>query len=406
MKTLKEHISDQIDREIARVIQAMVDKVQLLLTSRSTQFQMALAELDEHAAVLEEAGEKLKPNDPYLIAVLEQWETLMGMSAILLTVEAETIAEAGAALAEPVFRASLLSSLAATNPEAQQLYAESLPEEEKARNPFTPAVQLAIGAALLALGYRLAFPSDAAHPNITPLTIAQKYTGSEEWRLKMANLAPGYREKFTQIILKGIASGWSPLKVASQLRRTGTTLPVYVIEGIARTLLLTAYREATSVIEKMNSEYLLYKLRIATLDKNTCLACIALHGTRLEIGERVDDHYRGRCDEFLVVKDGALHPPMMQADSVPGKRNFVPWMTGEEWLASMPLERLRQQASFAGTPAKMNAYLEGVPIEAFLGSYSDPVFGNMVVEQSLKGALGEEQASKYYVRNYGKPPDL
>ena len=405
MKSLKEYINDELDREITRSVMPLVDKVQQLFSFRGTLFQRALAALDEHAAMLEEAGEKLKQNDPYLIAVIEQWEKLMGTAVTLLEVESETIALAGANLAEPVFRASIASSLAASDPEVERLYAEATPEEEKERNPLAAAAQKALAVVLVGLGLSLIFPNDKS-TGFTTLDIVQKFTGSDAWRNKLDKLASGYSGKLTELVIRSIAEGWGASKLASQLRRAATMLPAYVIEGLARTLVLTAYREATSVTEKLNSDYLLYKLRIATLDVDTCLACIALHGTKLEIGERVDDHYRGRCDEFIVVAGGALHPEMMQVDSTPGERHFVPWQTGVEWLNSLPLNRLKQQASFASTPAKLNAFLEGVPLEAFVGSHTDPVFGNMVVENSLKGAIGEDEAKEYYVRNYGKPPDL
>jgi hypothetical protein len=137
---------------------------------------------------------------------------------------------------------------------------------------------------------------------------------------------------------------------------------------------------------------------------HNCLSCISLHGTRLEPGERVDDHYRGRCSELYKIP-GVELPTTMQADSVPGKRRFVPFKTGEEWFASLPPERQAQQASFKASPAKYRAYQDGVKLGEFVGDHEDSVFGNQKIEKSLVGVFGED-AKKYYQINQTKPIDV
>ena len=132
---------------------------------------------------------------------------------------------------------------------------------------------------------------------------------------------------------------------------------------------------------------------------HNCLSCIALHGTQLAPGERVDDHYRGRCTEFYQVPGGPEYPDQMQSDSTPGHRNFVKFQTGEEWFANLPPERQARQASFLKSPAKLRAYKDGTPLSAFVGDHVDNVFGNQKIEKSLLGTLGSD-ASKYY----GSPP--
>ena len=151
-------------------------------------------------------------------------------------------------------------------------------------------------------------------------------------------------------------------------------------------------------MEVANSEFIEGKIRIATIDSRTCLSCISLHGTPMKLGERVDDHYRGRCSEFYQVLGGPKTPTMMQADSQPGERNFVPYQDGEGWFASLPASRQAQQASFLNSPAKLRAYLDGVPLSAFRGDHTDEVFGAQTVEQSLVGALGDT-AEQYYEVN-------
>jgi hypothetical protein len=103
------------------------------------------------------------------------------------------------------------------------------------------------------------------------------------------------------------------------------------------------------------------------------------------------------CSVFYQVLGGPDFPEQMQADSTPGNRKFVPFQTGEEWFASLSKERQQRQASFKATPAKYKAYLDGHPLSEFVGEHTDPVFGRMTVEESLKGMFGEEKAKTYYV---------
>jgi hypothetical protein len=90
----------------------------------------------------------------------------------------------------------------------------------------------------------------------------------------------------------------------------------------------------------------------------------------------------------------------MQADSLPGKRNFVKWQTGEEWFAGLSPERQAQQASFLKSPAKLKAYKDGVPLSEFVGDHEDSVFGHQVIEKSLVNTVGKPE--KYYVGSEGE----
>lgn len=130
---------------------------------------------------------------------------------------------------------------------------------------------------------------------------------------------------------------------------------------------------------------------------HNCMACVSLHGSPLAVGEAPSDHYRGRCDSWYRLKGGPEWPDMMQADSIPGQRNFVSFQSGEDWFNSLPTERQEQQVSFLNNQAKLRAFRDGVPLSEFVGDYDDSVFGHQFVEDSLKGALGDD-AEQYYAK--------
>lgn len=232
---------------------------------------------------------------------------------------------------------------------------------------------------------------------------ARIFVETPEWFDKMEAWGEGYAELTKELLLSAINKGTGPNQIASTMRQHAENIPLSAAENLTRTLQLTSYREASLTMEAINDDFIIGKIRIANLDNKTCLTCISLHGTKLQPGERVDDHYRGRCTEFYQVPGGPEFPSVMQSDSLPGDRNFVPFEKGEDWFANLPPERQAQQASFLNTPAKFNAYNDGVPLSDFVGVHTDDVFGRQTIEQSLKGALGDD-ADQYYV-NQPKPPD-
>lgn len=240
-------------------------------------------------------------------------------------------------------------------------------------------------------------------PELTRETIraTRAYVDSPSWLDKLRKWGEGFADLIRNVILGEIEKGSGPLATAAKVRQYAEDMPKHAAETLMRTLQNKAYLDSASEVEKQNGRFIVGRIRVATLDSNTCLTCIALHGTELEEGEEVDDHFRGRCSVFYRVPGGDQFPPMMQADSQPGKRNFVPWQTGEDWFASLSPERQARQASFKATPAKLKAYRDGHKLSEFVGEHVDPVFGKMTIEQSLKGMFGDG-AEDYYLRNQNK----
>ncbi len=237
-------------------------------------------------------------------------------------------------------------------------------------------------------------------PELTQETVkaTTSYIDTPAWIEKLSAWGKGFADVIRSTILDLIGKGAGPRAIAAKVRQYAESMPKHAAETLMRTLQNKAYQQAARETEKLNGRFIRGRIRIATLDDRTCLTCIALHGTKLEDGEDVDDHYRGRCSVFYQVLGGQYFPTQMQADSTPGNRKFVPFKTGEEWFANLSPERQQRQASFKATPAKYKAYLDGHPLSEFVGEHVDPVFGRMTIEESLKGMFGDG-ADQYYLRN-------
>jgi hypothetical protein len=214
----------------------------------------------------------------------------------------------------------------------------------------------------------------------------------------------GYADLTRNTIINEIGRGASPLAVSAKLRQLATNIPVHAADNLMRTLQLTSYREASLAMESINGRYIIKKIRIATLDQRTCLACIALHGTELEPGQRVDDHYRGRCTEYYVVPGGNPLPLFMQSDSSQGNRNFIPYTDGLTWFNRLSPARQKLQASFVASPGKWNAFQSGASLADFVADHIDDVFGHQVIEHSLTSLYGSAKAQTFYKRNQPQQP--
>ncbi len=171
--------------------------------------------------------------------------------------------------------------------------------------------------------------------------------------------------------------GTSPTRLARLLRQYAKTMPRTRAITIARTLQLQTWRDATVLHYAANSHIVRYMIRIAALDGRTCIACVALHGTRLEVGQSLQDHYNGRC-------------------TVIGVTEWLPRTieTGEEWLRRQPRDF---QIGLMGGAAWRAWRERAVELIEFVEEVTDPLFGEMIREASLRGILGEA-ARDYYRR--------
>ena len=220
-----------------------------------------------------------------------------------------------------------------------------------------------------------------------PVEFVDFYTDTTAWEVRMERWGAGYADLSKDTLLKGMAQGWGPIRTARIMRQHAENIPARASNNLLRTLQITSYRDAQLALEIANGHLLRGKIRIAVLDSATCLACIALHGTRLAVGQRVDDHYSGRCSEFYQVPGGPDFPLTMQADSKPGLREFVPFQNGIAWFDGLSSTRQAAQNSFLSSPGKLRLFKSGESLNIFIGNYHDDIFGAQIIEQSIKRAI-------------------
>lgn len=375
--TITDYINARLDAGYNKTAGKVLKQVDQMIKRSMEQI---ITDLDSEAKRLDDLGQTFTPDNPVLTdAQRRLTELLIAVQMLILAndqyIELTAYEVAAQAVSSKVFATIATEIITA------------------GKDPIAPAAATQFRELLYAKGIAWNIP------DLTYFTdqAAISFIDTAEWITKMQKWGVGYADLTRQTIIDGISNGWNPYEIARVMRIHAINIPGSAADNLMRTLQMTAYREASLAMEQINGKFIQKKIRIAMLDNRTCLTCIALHGTELKPGQRIDDHYRGRCSEYYVTVGGEL-PAIMQADSTPGNRKFVPFQTGEQWFNSLPLERQRQQMSFLKSPGKWNAFQSGTPLSSFIGEYNDSVFGRQVVENSLVGIFGKD-ASKYYAVN-------
>lgn len=193
------------------------------------------------------------------------------------------------------------------------------------------------------------------------------YVGKPEWIDALNAYGESVIEPITNTVLRGFIYGYNPLRVAREIARMSEQLPQAYANSLLRTLYLHSYRKATTASYQANRNIGEYAVRVGTLDNRICLACILLHGTRLELDEVVQDHWNGRCTSVLKLKGIPLNVP-----------------TGRDWFLQ---REAGSQREIMGESA-WNAWRAGqVQLDQFVSKHSDPLFGEMPTVASLKSLL-------------------
>jgi len=211
-----------------------------------------------------------------------------------------------------------------------------------------------------------------------------QYVDSDAWVESLSGYRGYINEVVENTIIRNFAMGVNPGETVMQLfdlmQGIGDkpALTISAADSLTRSLVLTAQRDSQALHQVANADIISRVIRIAALDLRTCLTCIALHGTEIPLGERVDDHRRGRCISITEVKG---RPRSIESGGI--------------WFNKQSEDRQRKIAG----GANFNALQDGaVTLNDFVKKGDDPIFGSIVQENSLVGILGP-QAQQYYMRN-------
>lgn len=185
-------------------------------------------------------------------------------------------------------------------------------------------------------------------------------------------------ERVGGAITEGIIAGDSPRVTARRVSQAFGANQARALT-IARTETMRAYREATRLSYSANAQLVKAWTWISALDRRTCPACWAMHGTVHKVDDQLDGHPSCRCvmaPKTATYKELGIDAPEAKGMTVP---------KGEAVFSKLaPAE----QAHVLG-PGKFKLYRNGeLELRDLVHRPSNPVWGSMRREASVRQALG------------------
>jgi hypothetical protein len=182
-----------------------------------------------------------------------------------------------------------------------------------------------------------------------------------------SQLAPEVTRVAMNALTIGISTGQDAIAIAASVGSALKSI-LHRALAIATTAIAAAYRGAVDTLVGNNpSEKILGWYWFSDLQGNTCIACIFMHGSKHNLGEELGSHPRCHCVKVFYTADT---PPMQ---------------SGAQWLAQQSVQV--QRATFE-SDTLYALYKAGVPLSAFVGHESDPIWGQSIYVRSAKDIEG------------------
>lgn len=230
----------------------------------------------------------------------------------------------------------------------------------------------AVNAKLLTLAGNPAVASLWRQLNPTALETLVGYFGEGSALMKrLEKLAGENAIRVAQTIIDNIALGKNPKTIAGLIQDSlggGLTDAL----RMTRTVQLYSYREANRASYINNSDIVRGWWWMSALDPNTCLSCIAMHGTFHTNDETLDDHHNGMC---------TMLPAVIGMDNPLGSDT-----AGKDWFESLSESK---QQKYMGE-GKFEAWQGGKFEFSQLSKQTEnDIYGSMRVVSSLSDLIGE-----------------
>lgn len=211
-----------------------------------------------------------------------------------------------------------------------------------------------------------------------------QYVDMPEWADEVGQYGRGVVATVNNQAIRGMAQGWSSIRVSREIRKIAENLPASVANTLTRTLYNQSYRSGTTIHQNANIQLIDQVIRVESLDGRICMACVYLHGdivwdSRRDVGTpivRIDEHHNGR---------GTTMSKVFGREVTVGR--------GEDWFMGLDAGR---QRDLMRNDAAFDAWQAGaVQLRDFVKPYEDRVFGSMVRQASLQDMLGEGARAWY-----------
>jgi len=211
----------------------------------------------------------------------------------------------------------------------------------------------------------------------------QEMVGATQAGSPLADLFSGFGAEAAQgvkdALITGLSLGYNPRDIAPQVQQALGISRNRALT-ISRTEMLRAYRGANLETFKANDDVVDGWIWNCALDRTSCSACVAMHGTEHSLDETLDEHPNGRCSMIPKTKSWAdiLGPLGIDTSDIPDTSIDV--QSGSEWFDGQSAETQR-----AILGPKYEAWSNGdFTLDDVVGHSSDPIWGSSIYEKPIK----------------------
>src|SRR6266851_1845682 len=199
----------------------------------------------------------------------------------------------------------------------------------------------------------------------------------------LADLFSGFGAEAAQgvkdALITGLTLGYNPRDIAPQVQQALGISRNRALT-ISRTEMIRSYRGANLETFRANDDVVDGWIWNCALDRTSCAACVAMHGTEHSLDETLDEHPNGRCSMIPKTKSWAdiLSPLGIDTSDIPDTSPDI--QSGSEWFDG---QSEATQRAILGP--KYEAWSNGdFTLDDVVGHASDPVWGDSIYERPLK----------------------
>lgn len=189
-------------------------------------------------------------------------------------------------------------------------------------------------------------------------------------RKLLAELGEDVGATIRQKLAVGIISGLNPRKIAEDVKVDFGENLVRALR-VSRTEVLRAYRESSRAVYE-ESPAVSGWIWLASLSSRTCACCLAMHGTKHQLKERLDGHPNCRCTMVPVVPGMDLQ-----------------FQDGAAWLKK---QRPKAREKVLGKGGREAFDAGEVELQDFVARRRSAVWGTMRYQASIDGAFKNAEA--------------
>lgn len=211
----------------------------------------------------------------------------------------------------------------------------------------------------------------------------QNIIGATQAGTPLSDLFTGFGSEAADLagkaLIRGVALGYNPRRIAREVQDALGVSRARALT-LCRTEMIRSYRAMQIENFRANDDVVSGWTWVCALSKDSCAACVAMHGTHHSLDETLDEHPSGSCTMVPDTKSWAdILGPGIDTSGIP--ETNVEIQSGADWFSEQDAET---QRGILG-PGKYAAWKDGqFDFADIVGYAHSKEWGTSIKEKPLK----------------------